>query len=204
MTDHQDRSQGLPRYPRPVHPLVQRSGPAQAAHGLLRLLCAAVPIALGALALWQQSQVRVLEAVVARAWLNPVLDGPVGQVSDIVYFAWVGGPVIGMQVSEQCTVAYLLGPMCLLAALLVAITKSSLLRLGAALLVGASLLVIVNQLRLAIIALGTQHWGLTGYDVTHKLMGTAFALVGFTLAALVMVVVATGHRPRKTDREVLS
>lgn len=182
------------RYPKPADVPVRRRRSTEIAARTVRVLCALVPLALGLLVLWQQSRVRVGEAVVARAWLGQLMDGPVGQVRDLVTFPWVGGPIIGMQISEQCTVAYLLGPMCLLAALLTILTKSSLRRLAAGLLVGSGLLIIVNQLRVAIIAASTQEWGIPGYDVTHKLVGTLVALVGFTVAALVMVMVATGRR----------
>ncbi len=183
-----------PRYPKPEVAPTTRGRRAQIAHRGLRILCASVPLALGALVLWQQSQVRIVEAVVAQSLLARVMDGPVGQVNDIVTFPWTGGPIIGLKITEECTVAYLLGPMCLLVALLTVVTRSSLSRLAGGLFVGVGLLIVVNQIRVAIIAMSTQHWGLEGYDITHKLVGTAISLIGFTIAALAMIVVATGRR----------
>lgn len=185
-----------PRYRQPDSTPAQRHRATRVLHGALRVLCAATALSLGALTLWQSDRVRVAEAVLADAWLGWLLDGPVSQIHDVVFFPWLGGSMIGMRISEQCTVAYLLGPMCLVAALLAGTTRSSLLRLVAGLLMGAALLVVVNQIRIAIIAESTQRWGTSGYDVSHKLVGTVIALVGFTLAASVMVVVATGHRRR--------
>lgn len=190
------------RYPKPDQVPVRRRRSARIAHRLVRLVCALLPLALGGLVLWQQGQVRIGEAALAQSWLGWTMEGPVGHVHDMITFPWISGPIIGMQISQQCTVAYLLGPMCLLAALLTALTRSSLIRLAVGLLVGTGLLVIVNQVRVAIIAMSTQHWGISGYDVTHKLVGTLVALIGFTTAALVMIMVATGRRRTRGQHRV--
>lgn len=190
------------KYPKPDHAPGRRGGSTQLAYRLFRILCACIPLALGGLVIWQQAHVRIGEAVIAQSWLGWFMSGPVSQVHDIVFFSWVGGPVIGMQISQECTVAYLLGPMCLLAALMTALTKARLLRLASGLLIGAGLLIIVNQIRVAIIAMSTQHWGISGYDVSHKLVGTLVALIGFTIAASVMIIVSTGRHDRDGHHRV--
>jgi exosortase/archaeosortase family protein len=125
-----------------------------------------------------------------------VLHGRVNSAHDVVYFPWSKGPLIGFRITQQCTVALLLGPMIILAAVMLAVTTIRVRRLASGLAVGLAIVVVVNQLRLALIAVSTQHWGIPGYDVSHKFVGTLLALAGFVAAVLFMIKVAAKPAPR--------
>jgi exosortase/archaeosortase family protein len=101
-----------------------------------------------------------------------------------------------MRITSECTVALLLAPLCLLAAALIAFARTRWYRVLLGLSVGLVTAVVVNQLRLGLIAVSMQRWGLNGYHVSHKFVGTVIALAGFVAAALAMLRIATASTSR--------
>ena len=162
----------------------------------LRLLGALMLCGIGIGVIWQQGTVRHDEASIAGSWFGTVLHGRVGSTRDIVTFGWSKGPLVGLKITSECTVALLIGPLIILAAIMLAVTKMQIRRLAAGLAVALAIVVVVNQLRLALIAVSTQHWGISGYDVSHKFVGTLVALVGFVAAVLLMIKLAAKPEPR--------
>lgn len=185
-----------PRFPKPEPQVREREPRAGAAHRALRVLGALVLVAAAVVVVWQQAAVRDGEASLAGHWFGTVLSGSVGSSRDVIWFGWVHGPAVGMQITSECTVALLLGPLFLLGAGLLAFTKARWNRLIFGLAAGMTVVVVVNQLRLAMIAVSTQHWGIGGYDVSHKFVGTLFALAGFAAAALLMLKIGTKRTRR--------
>jgi exosortase/archaeosortase family protein len=160
----------------------------------LRLAGAASLAVIGVVMLWLQASIRVAEASLAGHWFPAVLTGWVGTSHDVVFFSRLHGSMIGIRITSECTVALLTGPLCLLAAALIAFAHTQWRRSLTGLLAGLLIVIAVNQIRLAIIAIAMQHWGMSGYEVSHKFVGTLIALAGFAVAALAMLKIATSQR----------
>jgi exosortase/archaeosortase family protein len=179
------------RFPAPAPRARRRRSAGEIAALLTRMAGALVLAAVGVVTLWQQALIRDDEASLAGRWFGAVLGGPVAASHDVVYFSWARGSAIGMRITGECTVALLTGPLCLLGAALLAFARPRWHRVLVGLAVGLVTVIVVNQLRLALIAVSMQHWGMTGYHVSHKFVGTVVALAGFVAAALAMLRIAT-------------
>ncbi|WP_420367219.1 hypothetical protein [Curtobacterium sp. L1-20] len=95
----------------------------------------------------------------------------------------------------ECTVLILVVPLTVVIGAMVFHRATSLARIVAALTVGTTALVIVNQGRLGLIAWATQVWGIVpGYQVSHLLVGSLLAIAGF-VGALVLAITILGPRP---------
>lgn len=152
-----------------------------------------------ALLTWQQ-QVRAGEMGLAGAWFHLVLTGTTHTAGDTIYFSWTGGPLIGLQDTWECTVALLAAPLCAIGGGLLALTRIPVRRLLTGLVAALVLVIAVNQIRLAMIAVSLQRWGLDGYDLSHKVLGSIVAIAGFVIAAMVFLKIAGApakgrHRP---------
>lgn len=149
-----------------------------------------------AMLVWQQ-QVRYGEITLAGLWFDAVLTGTTHTNRDVIYFSWTESPMIGMRATWECTVALLAGPLCVIGALLLAFTRMPWHRLLLGLGVALALLIAVNQIRLAMIAVSMQGWGLAGYDLSHKTLGSIFAIAGFVVAAGVFLKIAGASTRRR-------
>ena len=67
-------------------------------------------------------------------------------------------------------------------------------RFIAATLVGLLLIAAVNLARIGMIAVATVLWKSTGYEWTHILIGTVFALIGIVATFVVMLRIMVGRR----------
>lgn len=157
--------------------------------------------AVGVLA-WQQ-QVRTGEMNLAGAWFHLVLSGTTHTAGDTIYFSWTGGPLIGLQDTWECTVALLAAPLCGIGGALLALTRMPVRRLLTGLVAALVLVIAVNQIRLAMIAISLQRWGLDGYDLSHKVLGSIVAIAGFVIAAMVFLKIA-GASPKGRHRSAAS
>lgn len=157
-----------------------------------RLVLALVLLGLAAAGFIAQGQFRIFETALAQHWLGLPLSGPVGRMDDLLYFSWSDGNRIGMRITHACTVVLLVIPFTVAGAIVLAFTRFSLLRVVAGLLAGVIMLLVVNQVRIALVALSIQHWGMTGYDISHKFVGTIVGLAGFTAALLLMLRISAG------------
>lgn len=146
------------------------------------LLCAA-----GLAMLVQQGAIRVFEAHLAASWFGVGLAGRVAASHDLVIFAWTGGPGISMQVTAECTAALIAGPLCIVAAAMLALPRTSPRRLAVALLASVVTVCVANQIRLLCIAVAVQRWGLSGYELSHRFIGSLISIAGFVAGALLLV-----------------
>lgn len=72
----------------------------------------------------------------------------------------------------------------------IAYTRISTLRWAVATVLGVGVVVLVNQLRLGLIAWATLTWGLNpGYAISHTFVGSALAVLGFACAIILMLIV---------------
>ena len=173
------------RYPRSLRAL-------RIAVGLVLLATAT------ALLTWQQ-QVRAGEMGLAGSWFHLVLSGTPHTAGDTIYFSWTGGPLIGLQDTWECTVALLAAPLCAIGGVLLALTRMPVHRLLTGLALALVLVIAVNQVRLAMVAVSLQRWGLDGYDLSHKILGSIVGIAGFVIAAMVFLKIA-GASPKGRHR----
>lgn len=180
-----------PRFPKPAG---EPAGPITWPDRVLRMFGGLVLVAVGVSLLLYETVVRADEASLAGHWFGLFLAGPVQTSRDLVFFDWSKGPLVAVQITQECTVALLAGPLLFLGAGLLAFTRAAWHRLLVGLAVGLAVVIAVNQVRLALIAVSTQHWGISGYDVSHKFVGTVLVLAGFTLAVLLTIRIAVRTR----------
>lgn len=120
--------------------------------------------ALGLAAVWvllivQNYQVRTLESKLLALWLSPLL--PHGVQSNGTRFLITIPPrqLVAFDITQECTVLLLLIPVLGLSAFLLAFTRIGWARASMGLFISSSVVLLVNQLRLALIAVTTQVWG---------------------------------------------
>ena len=111
---------------------------------------------------------------------------------ETVYFG-LGSPTpLGLTMTPECTSAFLLVPLVVVAAVLVALRPGIARRVLASLLLSALVLVIVNQLRILTLAtlvgwLGTDR----GYYWGHTMVGSLVSVFGGAIALVLFVWLAT-------------
>lgn len=106
------------------------------------------------------------------------------------------GRWIGFLVSAGCSAALPMVPPLLIASMFVAVGRVSWRRALTTTVATAALLVVVNQIRLAVVVASMRGWGFElGYQRSHVLIGSAITTVGLVLVALLFVIaLGRGHR----------
>ena len=151
---------------------------------------------IGVAVITQQSLVRGLEATTGAAlarWLGLV---PARAVGSAVVFP-LHGRFVGYTVTEGCTVAFLVAPFFVLAALLIASRRTPPRRAVGALAVLIAVFFIVNQARLFVVAASMQVWGFRhGYERSHVFLGTTLSTIGAVVGLLLFLrLVADARSP---------
>lgn len=99
---------------------------------------------------------------------------------------------VGLMVTRECTVAWLLAPLLVLAAVMARGRRLTVGAVAIAAAVAAAALVAVNLVRLLIIVLATHYWGMgTGYRWSHDVYGSVVGVVGVGLALALFLITAT-------------
>lgn len=109
-----------------------------------------------------------------------------------VYFGLGTNRPLGLTMTPECTSAFLLIPIILVSAVLVALRPAIAKRVLGSLLVAAAILVVVNQLRIMTLAalvswLGTDR----GYYWGHTMVGSLVSVFGGAIALVLFVWLAT-------------
>lgn len=142
-----------------------------------------------------EERFRILEAGVASYWLTPFVPGGVRHYLNYFILEVEPGRTIAFMVTIECTIAFLTAPVLALSGVILATTRVGWAQVGKALFFATALIFITNQLRLGVIALGSQALGFeVGYELTHRLFGSVLSIVGFSAAYLVFVVVIADLR----------
>jgi len=190
MTDQDDvEAAGHPA----LRQTAQRSGP--------RMIAGVGALSAAMLVLLSEGWYRGVEAALAGRALSGLLGFPVmiSRPLRTVFFAFHGtGPahMLGLQVTLGCSSDLLLAPILLFTGLLLLVGRSSALRVLLAASVAAAVVVLVNTLRLVLIALLVDWWGVeTGFGWGHTLFGSVLTLAGMAVA-LGVFVVAVGRERR--------
>lgn len=141
-------------------------------------------------------QIAVGEAMAAAFWLNPLLPGGVIASRDN-FVVGVEGVPIAFHVTAGCSAAVLLAPALVFYGATLRLRRITFGRALAAALVMITVIFTTNQLRLGLIAWASQTWGMDlGYQVSHRYVGSALAIVGFCAGIALLFLITSGHRRR--------
>lgn len=149
----------------------------------------------------QADVVRAWEAHLAAWWMNPWVDRGATAFED-TYMLWISeNHLVGFQVTAECTAVILLAPLLAVGAGLMLSTRVSWLRGVIGITASAVVMLLVNQVRLALIGWSTQQGGLeAGYEFGHRFAGSVVGIAGFALGLIVLIAVTgfrrRGRRPR--------
>lgn len=174
--------------------------PLGAVNRIVRFVVGLAMLAGGAYAILVQEEFRQLEAGVVTALLKPFLGAGVFQFADQFVVKLDASHYLGLQITIECTTLVLLTPMLLFSAAVLMFTRVTWPRWLLATAVGLVIVVIVNLIRIALIAVATLWWKETGYDWSHVLIGTLVALVGLVGAAVLMLRIMNGSRSKRAAR----
>lgn len=101
--------------------------------------------------------------------------------------------------TSECTVAYLLAALFIGGAPLMLLRRLSPRRTAIAIIVTATILTLVNVIRLTAIGAAVSQWGIDrGFSIAHTYVGSVLTIVGTSVAAIVFGAVLIGRR--KTHR----
>lgn len=162
-----------------------------------RILFALVLSGVIAWMLLQAETVRAWEAHFAAWWMNPWVDRGATASGD-TYMLWISeNHLVAFQVTAECTAVILLAPLLALGAALMLSTRVSWLRGLSGITASAVVMLLVNQVRLALIGWSTQQGGLdAGYEFGHRFAGSVIGIAGFAIGLIVLIAV-TGVRRRR-------
>lgn len=139
-------------------------------------------------------QVAVIEALATAFWTDPLLAGGVHAARDN-FVVVVEGTPIAFHVTPSCSAAVLLAPALLVYAVILVVRYIPLVRAVTAGLVMAAVIVVTNQLRLGLIGWASQAWGMDlGYQISHRYVGSALAIAGFTAGVVLLFLLTSGKR----------
>lgn len=136
----------------------------------------ALAVAVGLVA--GQEQYRRGEAYLSAAIVSLLRIFPADSLGTTVTFP-SDGLYVGFTVSPSCTSALLIAPFALLTALLLVSGRVPPGKAAGTVGLFAVVLILVNQVRLLVIALSVRGWGFeTGFGRSHVLLGTVVSTVG--------------------------
>lgn len=162
-------------------------------------LVAAATVAFAAAAVIGQAQVRKAEAIGSASLLNLLRIAPAESIGTAVTFP-ARGRYVGFTVAPGCTAALLVVPFLLFAGVLLVAGRVQPGRAISTVSVFAAVVVIVNQLRLLVIAVSMRAWGYPdGFDRSHVLLGSVVSTIGVTGGLLLFLRMVTPRRKRTSD-----
>jgi len=139
-------------------------------------------------------QIAVGEALATAFWLNPLLPGGVIASRDN-FVVNVDGVPIAFHVTAGCSAAVLLAPALLFYGVTLLLRRIAFARALAAAVVMITVIFTTNQLRLGMIGWASQTWGMDlGYQVSHRYVGSALAIVGFCAGVALLFLLTSGKR----------
>lgn len=161
-----------------------------------RLALSAITLGAAVTMVVMLQQVRHLEATLAALWIAPATGHRSMLWADSFLLHLSDTQIIAFRITVECTIVILAAPILALGAVTLAFTRVGIARWASAVALGLVTVIIVNQLRLGLIAAATLTWGLRpGYEISHTFVGSALALIGFAGAiALMLIVMSRGRR----------
>jgi len=153
-------------------------------------------VGLGVAVITQESLVRGLEARTGAHAARLLGLVPARAVGSAVVFP-LDGRFVGYAVTEGCTVAFLVAPFFVIAALLIASHRTPPRRGLVALVTLTVVFFGVNQARLFVVAASMRAWGFRpGYERSHVFLGTTLSTIGAVVGLLLFVWLVIDGRAR--------
>jgi len=151
-----------------------------------RLAVAAGLVTLAVVAVRNLDGLMVAEAELSSHVVALVMgSSPRSMASDYVIYPVSGAPGghRALRITWQCSVVWAALPILGLSAALVLIPRVSWWRLLASAAGGVGLVVVVNQLRILLIAVASAAWGRDGYEISHRVVGSGLVIASVALGA---------------------
>lgn len=140
----------------------------------------------------------------AEAWMTA---HSIGLVTSHATAAYSGGIVVmhhgasslsAFALTRECSVAQIMGAVLIGGAPLFLVRRLSMRRVGTALLLASSVLVIANVIRLTAIGVAIQAWGSDGFSLAHTYLGSLVTFVGTCLAGVTFAAVLLTRQRRES------
>lgn len=157
----------------------------------------------GVVVMFNHDRLRTLETILAASLSSSVTPGDMYVAPGGHSFFWAAAtPAMhGLRVTAECTSAFLVGPLLILAGLILASGRFGLLRALSATAVAGGILVLANQGRIVLIAWATAKWGVAdGYQWSHTVGGSVVVGVGVMLALVAFMIMLSVRRKRTATR----
>jgi exosortase/archaeosortase family protein len=117
-----------------------------------------------------------------------------------VFFQTTASRTVGLQITASCTAIFLMVPFFVLGGLMVLIPRLNVARLLLGVVVGATVVFCLNQLRLLIIAWATHRWGIDrGFDWAHILAGAILTTLSMLTALFLFFRLSLSQRRDSLD-----
>ena len=172
-----------------AYPLPRRSRRRGAWAAALALLAA------GVLLLVYQADIRIGEAVVTQYLVGAFTEGRATASGASVYFG-IGSPqVTRLSITALCSTVVLVAPLLVLSALITMMSGNGLSRIALATALAVGIVIVCNALRFAAVAFAYQNYGMEGFDLVHRYIGSLFVIAGF-IAATVLLLIGSLRRRR--------
>lgn len=162
---------------------------------LLALLAGAAALVLGL------ATVRGWESVLAAALLRPVGAVSASESAAITWFQFDAQRAVGLAITPECSVALVLAPVLVLAAMLAGRRWIPLYRVFGGLAAAGAFIVAGNVVRIGTIAAMIDEYGIgVGYDLGHTVVGSLVSLAFVAAAVVVLFRIAIGGSRRAAVR----
>lgn len=167
---------------------------------LARVLVALGLAAVGVMIMVKESAVRGYETVLTTELLSRLLADdafvlPLKPQPTVSFKS--GGQWFGIAITPECSVAFFIGPILLLASLFVLMPQFSTPRAIVAGAIAVALFVLVNEARLIGLAFVLSHWGRDQFEWWHSLGGSFVMLAGLALALFLFFVIVIRPHPKE-------
>lgn len=157
----------------------------------------------GVLLMLNHELLRQYETALASTLAGAVTPGESYAAPAAYSFFWSANTpeMHGLRVTAECTAAFLLGPLFIVAGFILASGRFSVVRALTATGIAGAVLLFANQGRLVLIAWATAKWGVEeGYQWSHTVGGSLVVGAGVALALIAFLLVLAAHRRTRKER----
>lgn len=167
---------------------------------IVRVVLGLAVLGLCVLMIVQSAGARTTEAFLTRPIVGLLTPGSTSSYGSVVFFGLGTPHAAGLRITVECTVLVMLIPIAIAVGALLMCSRIPVGRLLAGGVAGAAVAILVNQIRVALIAFSIEKWGMDpGYEISHKFVGSVLGIVGFVLSFLVLVKLMGGRGPRRAN-----
>lgn len=165
------------------------------AGAVVRVALALALLAVGVLGVWNAGAIRTVEAESSASVMGALTSSETYVRRETASFYWLMGTADarGLRVTAECSVAYVIGPLVGLCGLLALLRRLPARRILAAALAGVSIIVGVNLVRIAMVAVAVTHFpSERAMWWWHVVIGSVVSLAGIGAGLASTVRIAFG------------